>query len=152
MAAACYATFGRMLWWLTPPESRCVRVLWCPSRFVAPFFVLFDLGSFFIQLLGAGVVGTVYSIEHLSVEERQDRTKTGLAALKLGFALQLVCFGLFLVVSTRFLFVSRRWVTRPLRYTAPLGASWARLNWAVSAATIAITVRFSSDLFYGIRS
>ena len=81
----------------------------------------------------------------------RSKADCGLAALKLGFALQLVCFGLFLVVSTRFLFVGRRWVTRPLRYTASLGASWARLNWAISAATIAITVGFSLDLFYDIR-
>jgi hypothetical protein len=64
----------------------------------------------------------------------------GISALKLGFALQLVCFGMFVVVSTRFLLVSRRWIRRVLRYSAPAGASRSQLNWAVNIATPAITV------------
>jgi hypothetical protein len=150
VAAACYATFGRIVWWVTPPKSLRFSVLWCPTRFVTPFFVLFDLSSFFIQLLGASAVGTAYSSEELSAEQRDDQAKAGLAALKLGFALQLVCFGLFAVVGTRFLAVSRYWTQRPLRYTAPLGANWTLLLWAVNAATIAITVSACVYVVYAV--
>jgi hypothetical protein len=91
-------------------------------------------------LLGAGAVSTAYSSKDLSAEQRQERARAGHSALKLGFALQLVCFGMFVVVSTRFLLVSRRWTRRVLRYSAPAGASWSQLNWAVNMATLAITV------------
>lgn len=141
MAAACYATFGRLLWWVTPPESHNVCTLWCPSRFVTPLFVAFDIGSFLIQLLGAGAVGTAYASKSLSGMERRDKIHSGTAALKLGFTLQLICFGLFLIIGARFLYVSRRWAGKPLRYTASVQHKWARLNWAINAATLAITVR-----------
>lgn len=141
MAAACYATFGRLLWWVTPPERHHLRTLWCSARFVTPLFICFDLGSFFIQLLGAGAVGTAYTSKTLTPAAQQDKIRTGLAALKLGFALQLGCFGLFFVIGTRFLCVSRRWAGTPLCYAAPSGANWTRLNWAVNVAAIAITVR-----------
>jgi hypothetical protein len=140
MAAACYATFGRVLWCVTPLGCHNVRTLWCSARFATPIFIGFDLGSFFIQLLGAGTVGTAYTSKTLSAEDRQSKTRTGLAALKLGFALQLVCFGMFILVGTRFLYVSRRWAGKPLPYAVPKGANWARLNWAVNLAAVAITV------------
>lgn len=140
MAAACYATFGRLLWWVTPPESHNIRTLWCPSRFVTPLFVAFDIGSFLIQLLGAGAVGTAYASKSLSGTERHNKIQSGIAALKLGFTLQLICFGLFIVIGARFLYVSRCWTGKPLRYTAPAQHKWARLNWAINAATLAITV------------
>jgi hypothetical protein len=124
-----------------PPESHNVQTLWCSARFVTPLFVVFDLGSFVIQLLGASAVGAAYTSKTLSVEDRQSKTRTGLAALKLGFALQLICFGLFIFVSTRFLYVSRRWVRRPLEPWAPQSARWTRLNQAVNLAAVAITVR-----------
>ncbi|PVI07715.1 hypothetical protein DM02DRAFT_512445, partial [Periconia macrospinosa] len=103
MAAACYTTFGRLLWWVTPPECHNVRTLWPPTRFVTSLFICFDLGSFLIQLLGAGVVGTVYASKSLTAEDRQERIRAGLDVLKMGFALQLICFSLFVLVSARFL-------------------------------------------------
>lgn len=140
MAAACYATFGRLLWWITPLDGHNFRTLWCCPRLVTPFFICFDLGSFFIQLLGAGAVGAAYTTKTLPVVDRQDKIRTGLGILRCGFALQLICFSIFVVVGIRFLWVSLRWAGRPLRYQAPLGANWIRLNWAVNLATIAITV------------
>lgn len=118
-----------------------MRTLWCSARFVTPLFICFDLGSFLIQLLGAGAVGTAYASKSLAAENRQERIKTGLSVLKVGFALQLICFGMFAIIGTRFLYVSRRWTGKSLRYSAPKGFNWARLNWAVNVATIAITVR-----------
>jgi hypothetical protein len=141
MAAACYATFGRLLWWVTPVESHNVRTLWCPARFVTSLFVSFDLGSFFIQLLGAGAVGTAYASKSLSTKDRQDKIQSGVATLKLGFSLQLICFALFVVVGARFLYVSRRWAGKPLRYSGPSQPNWTQLNWVINAATFAITVR-----------
>ncbi|KAH8698076.1 RTA1 like protein-domain-containing protein [Phaeosphaeriaceae sp. PMI808] len=141
MAAACYATFGHLLWWVTPLDSHNVRTLWCSARIVTPLFICFDLGSFFIQLLGAGAVGTAYASKNLSAGDRQEKIRTGLIALKIGFASQLICFGMFVIIGTRFLYVSRRWAGKPLRYLAPPGSNWTRLNWAVNLAIIAITVR-----------
>ena len=146
MAAACYTTFGRVLWWVTPRESHNFQNLWCLGRWVTPFFVCFDLGSFFIQLLGAGALGTVYTSKSLNTQDRQDKTSQALAALKLGFALQLICFGVFVVIGTRFLYISRQWQGKALLYQAPRGANWVRLNWAVNLATLAIFVGCSGVL------
>ena len=140
MAAACYATFGRILWWIAPPESHSFRLLWCPTRLVTPFFVLFDLGSFGIQRLGAGAVGTAYSSRDLSAEQQQERARVGNGALTLGFVLQLICFSMFVAISMRFLVVSRRWGSHVPCYSAPSGVKWTRLNWAVNLATLAIAV------------
>jgi hypothetical protein len=140
MAAACYAAFGRLLWWVTPLESQNLRTLWCPARFITPLFITFDLGSFFIQLLGAGAVGTAYTTKGLSTQDRRDKIQSRVAALKLSFTLQLICFGLFFIIGGRFLYISRRWAEKPLGYSAPTGPKWTRLNWVVNAATLAITV------------
>lgn len=142
MAAACYATFGRLLWWITPPDSHNFRTLWCSGRLVTPFFICFDLGSFFIQLFGASAIGTAYSSRNLTAEDRQDGISRGLGILKFGFTLQLVCFAFFVVIGTRFLYVSRQWRGKALYYPAPLGAKWIHLTWAVNLATIAITVSY----------
>lgn len=141
MAAACYTVFGRIVWWVTPQESRRVRLLWCPTRYVAALFVLVDTGSFLVQLLGAGAVGAAYSNHALSAHDRQERARTGRAALKLGIGVQVACSGAFTVVATRFLVVSRRWVGRSLPYAAHPGASWTRLTWAVNASSLLLMVR-----------
>jgi hypothetical protein len=151
MAAACYTTFGRILWWVTPRDGHNFQSLWCSGRWVTPFFVCVDLISFFIQLLGAGALGTAYASRSLDAKDRQDKTSQGLAALKLGFALQLICFGVFVVIGTRFLYISRQWQGKALLYQAPRGANWVRLNWVVNVATLAITVGHSG-VFYTIVS
>lgn len=152
MAATCYATFGQIVQQVTLAESYQIRLLQFPPRFITPIFILINLGSFFIQLLGASAIGTTYSNKDLSTKQQQDQVISRLAALRLGFALQLVYFGLFIIVRTRFLFVSRRQTTRPLQYRAPLGASQTQLNQTVSIATIAITVGKNTKLVYTINS
>lgn len=148
IAAACYMTFGRMVWWVTPVEKRTLWTLWCPPRFLTAIFVLFDLGSFFVQFLGACAVGAAYTGKDLSAEQREDGTENGLAVLKLGLVLQLVCFGIFAVVGARFLVVSRRWAGRASPYNAEK-PSWRRLSWMVNLSATLITV--SSFLFPSLR-
>ena len=104
-------------------------------------FVSFDLGSFLVQLMGASAVGAAYSDKDLTAEVQEEKARSGLAALQLGLALQLICFGMFVLVGLRFLFVSRRWRGRPPPYAIRPGASWERLLWAVNTATTLITVR-----------
>lgn len=146
-AAACYSTFGRFVWWVTPPNAHRFRLLWFPSRFVTIIFVLFDLGSFFIQLLGAGAMGTAYSSETLPPHEQEEKARKGLAALRLGLGLQMICFGAFAIVSTKFLIVSRCWGKMPLRYTAASTSSRRHLIWVVYVSAILLMVR-SLFIFY----
>lgn len=132
-------TFGRIVWLVTPTADRNFRTLWVPPRFLTPFFVAFDLGSFLIQLLGAGALGSAYSDKSLPDKEKSDRIKRGLGTLRVGLVLQLICFSAFAVVGIRFLALGRRWVRQPLRYGDPK-AKWQRLSWTINTSATIITV------------
>ncbi|KAF2651334.1 RTA1-domain-containing protein, partial [Lophiostoma macrostomum CBS 122681] len=146
IAAACYATFGRIVWWVAPVTERSFRVLWCPPRFITIFFVAFDLGSFFIQLIGASSVGSASLDKSLGASERDKRTRDGQSILKFGLVLQLICFGIFTVIGIRFIAISRRWSEIPLRHGAP-HVQWQRLNWTVNISAFLIMVRAIYRIF-----
>lgn len=140
VAAACYAAFGRIVWWVAPASERTLRTLWCPPRFVTLLFVTLDLLSFFVQLLGAGYAATSIQDDALSARERDERLDKGMATMRVGLWLQLVCFLTFAVVGARFLLVSRRWSASPARNNTP-HVRWEELSWAVNAAATLVLVR-----------
>ena len=133
---ACYATFSRIVWWVTPQDTLQIRQLWCPPRFVALSFILPCLFSAFVQLLGASTVGAAYASRTSTASLRQ----TGYIALKIGLGMQLVVFGTFAIVGIRFLFLSRRWTDRSMPYTPRPGAPWRWLNWSIQLVATVITV------------
>jgi|SRR3954469_21987178 len=120
-------------------EDRNTRTLWCPPHLITPIFVVFDLGAFFIQFLGACAVGAAYSSKELTAGQREEKMRKGRSALQLGLVLQLICFGLFAVVGTRLIVVSRRWLDKDVPYGAPR-AQWRRLNWTVNVTATIIMV------------
>lgn len=134
LAAGCYMVFGRLVWWVTPRDQLNARTLWCPPRWITPVFVLFDLFSFLIQLVGIAQVGSAFK-ENVDPQKQQEDLQDGLHVLKSGLVLQLVGFSIFALLGIRFFLISRKWM-------APDGsASWRKLNLAVNGATTLITVR-----------
>ncbi|KAH0613540.1 uncharacterized protein H6S33_005426 [Morchella sextelata] len=128
MAAACYMAMGRLILHLTPPSHLRFRTLWVPARFITPTFVLFDVLSFGIQLVGSSVVASASITDF-------DRVKRGSRIVEIGLAVQLVCFGFFSFVAARFSFVARRWES------AWPGREWLKLLYAINAACAIILLR-----------
>ncbi|KAL2063042.1 hypothetical protein VTL71DRAFT_6114 [Oculimacula yallundae] len=110
MAAACYIVFvgpstfhsfqsstniphkGRIIHHVVPKESRTIKVLWLPARFITPIFVTGDLS---IDL-------------NAPPSQSLDRVNKGKGIAEVGVGIQLVFFGLFSIIAIRFNFTSRR--------------------------------------------
>lgn len=135
MAAACYMTFGRIMWYVTPSDRRSFRSLWLPARWVAPLFVLFDMGAFVIQFLGVAAAASAYTHPRAGGPQ-QTKVASAVRVLKLGLIVQLLCFGVFALIGSRFMFISRAWT--PVSIDPQ--PRWRRLAWSVNASATLITV------------
>jgi hypothetical protein len=133
VAIGCFVTFGRIVWWVTPPDSHQFRLVWCSTRFVVPALVISGLISALIQLMGACFFVTTYRESHLGIFP-------ALNAVRIGLTLQLVVLVIFAVVGMRFIYVSRRWINQPLAFSPRPGSNWSWLIWAVCMAIAAIIV------------
>jgi hypothetical protein len=137
MAAACYMALGRLIWYVTPVAKLKFRSLCIAPRRVAPLFVTFDLGAFFIQFLGICAIGSAYTSTKTPDAQKLE---SGIHLLKFGLVVQLFCFGLFAVIGTRFLLSSRRWRTEVPR------EKWVRLTYAINGAATLIMVSLSDPI------
>ncbi|KAL9599056.1 MAG: hypothetical protein Q9219_004090 [cf. Caloplaca sp. 3 TL-2023] len=120
LAAGLYQTFGRLLYYTVPPSHRTFRTLFLPARFIAPFFVIFDVVSFFIQLIGLGIVVS----EIKKGDDDQSAKDRGVNILRFGLILQTLVFGAFAALAMRIILVSKRW-----QFAWPDGGKWKRLGW-----------------------
>lgn len=131
LAATCYICFGRIVWATTVADQRRFSTLWVPPRLTTAVFLLVDLVSFCIQLLGIFLVASAYHASTGAIDA--DQARRGSTALQAGLIVQVIGFGLFTVVGARFLVVSRAW---PARTHLP----WRKFAWAVNLAATLITV------------
>ncbi|KAL8764130.1 MAG: hypothetical protein Q9184_000272 [Pyrenodesmia sp. 2 TL-2023] len=131
LAAGLYQTFGRLLYYTVPPSHRTFRTLLLPARFIAPFFVIFDVLAFFIQLIGLGIV-----IQNIKKKDNTEARDRGINILRAGLILQTLVFGAFAVLSMRIILISKRW-----RFAWPDSGKWRRLGWVVAAGSYLITFR-----------
>ena len=129
-------TFGRILWYVTPSNQRNFRTLWLPAGWVAPLFVLLDMGAFFIQFLGVAAAASAYTEKKDEATQKADIDKA-VGVLQFGLVLQLACFGVFAFIGSRFIFISRKW---PGVGIDP-HPTWRRLAWTVNVAATIIMVR-----------
>ncbi|MCJ1255117.1 hypothetical protein MMC24_002933 [Lignoscripta atroalba] len=138
LAAACYMIFGRIIYWVTPESRRGFRHLWVPARFIAIFFIFWDVLSFVIQCLALIIIlSQVYNTD-TDTRLRAKALKTGYNVLKIGFIMQICVFGTFALLALRFMFVSKQW-----RYDWPEGgnSSWRKLAWTIAGVSCLIAVR-----------
>ncbi|KAL8835185.1 MAG: hypothetical protein Q9170_003431 [Blastenia crenularia] len=136
LAAGLYQTFGRLLYYTVPTSHRTFRSLLIPARFIAPFFVIFDVVSFFIQLIGLGII--VQNIKKNDV----DAQKKGIDILRIGLILQTLVFGAFAVLAMRIVLISKRW-----QFAWPDDGRWKRLGWVVVLGSSLITFRAIYRIF-----
>lgn len=104
MAGVIYVLFGRIVFWVVPPEQRTTKLLWCPPRFITLIFVGFDVISLLLQLIAAVLITSSDPTE----EGYQDKVDLGRTLGCLGVGVQLAGFGLFSIVAIRFHFTSRK--------------------------------------------
>ncbi|KAJ4003458.1 hypothetical protein NW752_012074 [Fusarium irregulare] len=104
MAGVIYVVFGRIVYWVVPPESRTLRFLWVPPRFITLLFVVFDVISLILQLVAAIFIAGTDPTEP-NAKQKLDLGKTlGLV----GVSTQIAGFGLFTVSAIRFHFAARK--------------------------------------------
>jgi hypothetical protein len=140
LAAACYTVFSRVVWFSCPTEALRFKTLWCFPRYITPTFVIFDLLSFLIQLIGGGLISRSYDHDDSydrSIEESEKKVLSGRVILVLGLILQLSCYGSFAVIAVRYFIISRKWREDDLGDWK----MWRKLSWMINIAAGLITLR-----------
>ena len=129
MAAACYMAFGRIVLWVVPPRFQSARHLWVPARRITPVFVGSDIFSFFVQVVGGGMVAAANSKSALN---------RGKNILMFGLALQLAAFGFFVVASFRLNVLLRRGLRD---VSLPKERNWQLFLTVINVANVLILFR-----------
>lgn len=157
LAAACYTAFSRVVWFSCPSHALNFKTLWCCPRWITPTFVVFDLVSFAIQLVGASHISRQYDRDQdpsRSIESSERKALPGRIMLVLGLASQMVCFVTFSIISMRYFYISRNWRALDLGDMK----LWRKLSYTinVSSAIIALraiyrTMEIPHDRDYGLK-
>ncbi|KAF3033185.1 hypothetical protein E8E12_002435 [Didymella heteroderae] len=140
LAAACYTAFSRVVWFSCPTYALNFKTLWCFPRWITPTFVIFDLFSFLIQLVGASQIGRQYdhdSSPSRSIEESERKALPGRVILILGLVLQMLCFLSFSVISVRYFVISRHWRAFDLGDMK----LWRKLSYTINLSSVLIAMR-----------
>jgi hypothetical protein len=140
LAAACYTAFSRVVWFSCPTYALNFKTLWCFPRWITPTFVIFDLFSFLIQLVGASQISTHYDKDKSSdrtIESAEVKALPGRIILVLGLILQMMCFVSFSVISCRYFYISRNWRAFDLGDMK----LWRKLSYTINLSSIIIALR-----------
>jgi hypothetical protein len=140
LAAACYTAFSRVVWFSCPTHALSFKTLWCFPRWITPTFVIFDLLSFLIQLVGAGQISHSYdhdSTYDRSIEGSEKKVTSGRIILVLGLIMQMSCFLTFSIIAIRYFVISRAWREDDLGDWK----MWRKLSWMITIVAGLITLR-----------
>ena len=140
LAAACYTAFSRVVWFSCPTYALNFKTLWCFPRYITPTFVIFDLFSFLIQLVGASQISRQYdkdSSPSRSIEESERKALPGRVILILGLVLQMLCFLSFSIISVRYFVISRHWRAFDLGDMK----LWRKLSYTINLSSVLIAIR-----------
>ncbi|KAH7398442.1 RTA1 like protein-domain-containing protein [Pyrenochaeta sp. MPI-SDFR-AT-0127] len=140
LAAACYTAFSRVVWFSCPTYALNFKTLWCFPRWITPTFVIFDLFSFLIQLVGASQISRQYdkdSDPSRSIESSERKALPGRIILILGLVLQMLCFFSFSIISMRYFYISRHWRADDLGDMK----LWRKLSYTINLSSIIIALR-----------
>jgi hypothetical protein len=140
LAAACYTAFSRVVWFSCPTYALNFKTLWCFPRWITPTFVIFDLFSFFIQLVGASQISRQYDHDkspERTIESSERKALPGRVILVLGLVLQMMCFVSFSIISCRYFYISRNWRAHDLGDMK----LWRKLSYTINLSSIIIALR-----------
>ncbi|KAF1838048.1 hypothetical protein BDW02DRAFT_49390 [Decorospora gaudefroyi] len=140
LAAACYTAFSRVVWFSCPSQALNFKTLWCWPRWITATFVVFDLFSFFIQLVGASQISWHYDGDtagERTISSSERKALPGRVILVLGLVLQMLCFVSFSVISMRFFYISRHWAAHDLGDMK----LWRKLSYTINLSSVLIALR-----------
>jgi hypothetical protein len=140
LAAACYTAFSRVVWFSCPAQALNFKTLWCFPRYITPTFVIFDLFSFLIQLVGASQISRQYNHDkspERTIESSERKALPGRIILVLGLVLQMLCFVSFSIISCRYFYISRHWRA----YDLGDMKLWRKLSYTINVSSIIIVLR-----------
>jgi len=140
LAAACYTAFSRVVWFSCPTYALNFKTLWCFPRWITPTFVIFDLFSFVIQLVGASQISRQYDHDNdpdRTIESSERKALPGRIILILGLVLQMMCFVSFSIISCRYFYISRHWRAHDLGDMK----LWRKLSYTINLSSIIIALR-----------
>lgn len=140
LAAACYTAFSRVVWFSCPTNALNFKTLWCFPQWITPTFVVFDLFSFVIQLVGASQISRQYDKDDdpsRSIELSERKALPGRIILILGLASQMMCFLSFSVISMRYFYISRHWRAFDLGDMK----LWRKLSYTINVSSVIIALR-----------
>lgn len=140
LAAACYTAFSRVIWFSCPTYALNFKTLWCFPRWITPTFVVFDLFSFLIQLVGASQISRQYDHDKSpdrTIESSERKALPGRVILVMGLILQMMCFVSFSIISCRYFYISRYWKAFDLGDMK----LWRKLSYTINLSSIIIALR-----------
>ncbi|MCJ1374605.1 hypothetical protein MMC20_005837 [Loxospora ochrophaea] len=130
LAAFDYMLLGRLLRTLVP-EARALGI---SARWIARIFVICDVFSFFVQLIGGASLS--------GAQTNASKAKTGEDIIEAGLIVQLVTFGFFTLIAIRF-----HWKMRQMNAThgtqGDPNQNWATLIYVLYVTCFLILLRNS---------
>ncbi|CEI61860.1 hypothetical protein FVEN_g2916 [Fusarium venenatum] len=140
MAGVIYVIFGRIVYWVVPPESRTLRFLWVPPRFITLLFVGFDVISLILQLVAAIFIAGTDPTDSNAKQKLNLGKTLGLV----GVSTQIAGFGLFTIAAIRFHFAARKLspeFARQNQEKYDITKKWQTLLTVVNVSCLLILVR-----------
>ncbi|KAF5024655.1 hypothetical protein F66182_3277 [Fusarium sp. NRRL 66182] len=140
MAGVIYVVFARTVYWVVPPESRTLRFLWVPPRFITLLFVGCDILSLLFQLVAAVFIAGTDPTD----SNAESKLNLGKILGLIGVSIQIAGFGLFTVSAIRFHFTSRQLsdsFVRENQHKHGIVKNWKTLLWVVNASCLLILIR-----------
>ncbi|KAH6995927.1 RTA1 like protein-domain-containing protein [Ilyonectria sp. MPI-CAGE-AT-0026] len=140
MAGVIYVIFSRIVFWVVPPESRTLRILWVPPRFITVIFVGFDVVALLLQLVAAVLISGTDPTDANAKDKINLGKDLGLA----GVSIQITGFGLFTIAAIRFHFTSKRLdgqFARMNQAKHDIQRHWSKLLFAVNGSCFLILIR-----------
>ena len=133
LAATCYMTYGRIIYWVTPKDKRTIRYTWVPTRWVTTTFVSLDFLAFAICCIGIFVFIANEGKSDLSPAEKRE---IPYQVLKVSFFWQIAVFFIVTIATLRFMFASKNF-----KYDWPdESGQWRKIAWTNSGCIFVILV------------
>ncbi|KAF2837052.1 hypothetical protein M501DRAFT_1033240 [Patellaria atrata CBS 101060] len=147
LSVACFQTFRRLVWWITPNELRHVRCIWFPvQRSTIPVALIY-IGSSIGQFVGVMRYKEAYDKPIDEPWQMWDALWHGAHCISVGLILPLITFFIIAALTIRFAWISRGW-TNSSSPTCTYDARWRRVFWLSNVSMCLLMVQTVYRMIY----